>query len=151
MKLNTWECGVLAGFIATAVIVVISYPLAAYNVITLCDTEYAARFVLSIENQPMIPIYWLVGLLANFSLGALFGLATTYFYQIVGYDSRLLKISGIGIMLWFFHLVIVPFLDPIVAKYSTSSVAVSFFVHYMIWSLIASLIIFKYLKRIGTT
>lgn len=151
MKLNTWECGVTAGLIATAAIIIISYPLAVFNVITLCDTEYAARFLMSIENQPMTPIHWLVGLLTNFSLGALFGMATTYFYQIFGFDSKLLKIIGIGIALWFFHLVIVPFLDPTVAKYSTPSVAISFFINYIIWSIIASLFIYKYLRRTGTT
>lgn len=147
IKLNIWECGVFSGIIATLVIIIISYPLSYFNLITLCDTEYAARFLLSNEGKSMTTIDWVVGLMSNFSLGGIFGLSIVFFYETFGYESKVIKILGIGVVLWFFHLVIVPFLDPQVAKYSTPSVAIGFFIFYIIFSLIVSLLIFKYLKR----
>ena len=94
----------------------------------------------------MEPIYWIVGIVTNYSLGAVFGVMSAYLFKWTGPDERYYKIIGIGVLLWFFHLAIVPFLDPTVEKYSTARTALEFYASYIIWAFIAGFIILKYLR-----
>lgn len=146
MRNNVWSVGTIAGIIATAAIMLITLILTFVNLSTLTEMEYAARFMLYIPGKAMETIHWAIGGLTNLSLGAIFGVLTAYLYRYTGKEDKYFKIFGIGVALWFFHLAIVPFLDPVVTGFSTASVAIEFYFSYLVWSIIASIIILKHLR-----
>jgi len=146
MKTNTWAVGVISGLVATTILKIITTTLYFLNLIALSEIEYAARFILHIPGKEMEPIYWIVGIITNYSLGAIFGVLSAYLFKWTGPDEKLYKIIGIGVLSWFFHLAIVPFLDPSVEKYSTARTALEFYIIYIIWASIAGSIIIKYLR-----
>ncbi|MBS4024671.1 MAG: hypothetical protein KGZ96_03235 [Clostridia bacterium] len=146
MKNNVWSIGTIGGIIATAVLKLITFVLTLINLSTLTEIEYAVRFILYIPGKEMETMFWVIGILTNFSLGAIFGVLTAYLYRYTGKEDKYYKIAGIGVALWFFHLAIVPFLDPTVEKFSTASVAIEFYFSYLIWSFVASIIILKHLR-----
>ncbi len=146
MKFDTWTCGTLAGIFATIFLKIVTFSLYFLNLIGISEAEYAARFITHLPDAPLEPIHWLIGIITNFSLGALFGVLCVYLYKFTGFKEKYVKILGIGVLLWFFHLAIVPFLEPSVAKFSTARTVLEFYVIYMLWSLLASLFIFRYLK-----
>ncbi len=146
MKLNTWTCGTLAGVLATIVLTIITVSLDFFNVLSISEIEYASRFILHLSDKELGILEWIIGVITNFSLGVLFGILVAYLFRYTGREEKYFKILGITVLLWFFHLVIVPFLDPTMAKFSTSQTAIEFFVNYLLWSYVASFIILKYLK-----
>lgn len=146
MKLGIWACGILASFIATAVLTLLTGVLNLFGLLAISETEYAARFILHLPEQELMTLDWIVGLLTNFSLGALFGVIAAFFYKYTGLDEKYFKIIGIGVLLWFFHLAIVPFLDDTVRHLSTAQTAIEFYLIYILWSSITSYVIFKYLE-----
>ncbi|MEL7567739.1 MAG: DUF6789 family protein [Dehalobacterium sp.] len=146
MKLKTWTCGTLAGFIATIVLTILSMSLSLLNVIPLSITEYAARFILYLDSQDLNFGRWIVGFIGNFSLGGVFGLLSAYLYKVTGREEWVIKTISIGVCCWFFQLTIVPALSPEVAKYSTYDMAIAYFIIYLIWSYFASTIIIRYLE-----
>ncbi|MCK8817169.1 hypothetical protein MWH28_07320 [Natroniella sulfidigena] len=146
MKFDTWKCGVLAGLIATVALVIITATLDFFDLLAVSETEYAARFILHSPERKLVTLDWIVGVITNFSLGALFGLISAFFYKYTGLDERYFKIIGIAVLLWFFHLAIVPFLAPRIRQLNTAQTAIEFYFMYIFWSFIASSFIFKYLK-----
>ncbi len=146
MKNNCWSVGAIAGIIATAALTLLTLALTLISLSTLTEMEYAARFILNISGKEMEAIHWAIGTLTNFSLGAIFGILSAYLYRYTGKEDKYYKMIGIGVALWFFHLAIVPFLDPVVSEYGTASVAIEFFFSYLVWSIIASTIILKHLR-----
>ena len=94
--------------------------------------EYAARFILHIPGKEMQTIHWVIGIMTNFSLGAVFGVLSAYLFRYTGREDKYFKIIGIGVGSWFFHLAIVPFLDPTVETLSTPTVAIEFYISYLI-------------------
>ena len=148
MKLETWTCGTFAGLIATTVLKVITISLDYFDVLSISEIEYAARFILHIPGKELVIFDWIIGLITNFSLGILFGVLSAYLFKYTGKKEKYLKMLGIAFLLWFFHLVIVPFFDPVMHKYSTAPTALEFYLNYLLWSFIAGLIIVKYLKEL---
>ena len=146
MKLETWTCGTLAGLIATIVLKIITVTLDYFDVLSISEIEYAARFILHLPGQELATFDWIIGLITNFSLGVLFGVLSAYLFKYTGKEEKYLKMLGIAFILWFFHLVIVPFLDPTIQELSTAQTAFEFYLNYLLWSFIAGFIILKYLK-----
>ncbi len=146
MKCNIWTCGTLAGLLATIVLKLITVPLDYFNVLSVSEIEYAARFILHAPDKDLTTFDWIIGLITNFSLGTLFGVLSAYLYRYTGKEEKYFKMLGIAFLLWFFHLAIVPFLDPTIAKYSTAQTAFEYLLNYLLWSFIASFVILKYLK-----
>ena len=146
MKFRTWTCGFFAGLIATTVLTAISLTLYFSGIIPLSITEYGARFILHIPDKPMHIGTWIVGLVTNYILGGLFGILSSYLYKITGPEEKIIKLSGVAFCMWFFQLAIVPALDPNVAKYSTYDTAIAYYIFYLVWSIVATSFIIKYLE-----
>lgn len=144
MKLKTWTCGFLAGFLATLVLFALSMTLYLIGIIPISISEYGARFILHISDKPMNMGRWAIGVITNFSLGGLFGILSTYLFKFTGPEERIIKVLGIGFSMWFFQLAIVPFLDHTMDKYSTYDTAITYYLIYIIWAYIAGIIIVRY-------
>jgi hypothetical protein len=148
MKVGIWTSGLVAGIIATIPLAIITTTLSYFNLISLSETEYAARFILYLPHKETLStLEFIVGLITNFGIGSFFGIIIAFFYKEIGFEEKYIKIIIIGGCLWFFHLAIVPFLDPTVESLSTARTAIEFFVIYMLWSLIATLIIEKLISE----
>lgn len=144
MKIKIWTSSVIAGIVATSVLIALSLTLYFTGVMSLSISEYAARFVLNLDGKEMNIYRWIVGFMTNFSLGCLFGILSSFLYKITGIEEKLVKILSIGVSCWFFQLVIVPALSPEMAKYSTYDIAISYYFLYLIWAWICSSIIIRY-------
>lgn len=91
MKLGVWACGIFAGLIATIFLTAITATLDLFNLLSISETEYAARFILHLPGQELTTLDWIVGFITNLSLGAVFGLASAFFYKYTGIDEKYLK------------------------------------------------------------
>ena len=98
MKTNTWAVGVISGLVATTILKIITATLYFLNLIALSEIEYAARFILHIPGKEMEPIYWIVGIITNYSLGAVFGVLSAYLFKWTGPEEKYYKIVGIGVL-----------------------------------------------------
>jgi hypothetical protein len=145
MKFKTWTCGFLAGLIATIVLTALSLTLYYSGIIPISISEYGARFILHIPDKPMHIGRWIVGFITNFSIGGVFGVLSAYLYKATGPEEKLIKLCGITFLMWFFQLAIVPFLDPTMHKYSTYDTAIAYYILYIIWSIVATSFIIKFL------
>jgi hypothetical protein len=146
MKFKTWTCGFIAGSLGTIILTAISISLYLINVIPISITEYAARFILDIPDEPMNIGRWIVGFIANFSLGGIFGVFFAYIHKITGPEESKIKMIGLTFILWFFQLAIVPALDRKMAELSTYDTAIAYYLFYLIWSIVASSFIQRYLQ-----
>ncbi|KUO52354.1 MAG: hypothetical protein APF76_04785 [Desulfitibacter sp. BRH_c19] len=146
MKFKTWTCGFIAGTIGTIILTVISMTLYLVGIIPISITEYATRFILDIPDEPMNIGRWIVGFITNFGLGGVFGVFFAYVHKITGPEESKIKMLGLTFILWFFQLAIVPALDRNMAKFSTYDTAIAYYFIYLIWSIIVSSFIQKYLQ-----
>ncbi len=96
---DTYTIGVIAGLISSAILsLFVGFArLLGLKFITVSET--AASIILN-NHLTDTPIGFLVGYVAHFTLGAIFGIIVAYSLRLTGKDFYLLKGIGIGAMAW---------------------------------------------------
>jgi hypothetical protein len=96
---DTITIGTIAGSISTITITLFTWilRLLGFNFISIWET--AANIIL---NKGLIhePVGYFIGMVAHFTLGAIFGIMLAYMLRLTGKDFYILKGIGLGALFW---------------------------------------------------
>jgi len=96
---DTITIGSIAGFISTTILTLFAWTVQLFGFKFITTWETAASIFLN-SNLIHAPIGYLVGFIAQFALGAVFGIIVAYTLRLTGKDFYLLKGIGVGALIW---------------------------------------------------
>lgn len=135
--------GAVAGVIASGIVATLSYILKYFGLYKYTYIDIAASLLYSHDQKGTL-IWNLVGWLNNFIIGIILGIILVYIMALTGKDYGLLKGSIFGLVWWFVLTVVI---QPEIFEWGRFTLSQSIFANIIrdvLYGMIASYIIMKY-------
>jgi hypothetical protein len=138
---DTIAKGIIAGLLAAIVHVILNYLWFMTGLTKSTDPQLLARGILLVpSNQSLTLAQEFVGIIGHFIGGIIFIVVLVYILNLTGFDYYLLKGSGFGAVIWFFHKPTLPYFAHAIHTYSVN-IALLHLTDHIIFGLTAAYII----------